>query len=181
MNILLIGNGFDLAHGLPTTYRDFLGFVDNVHFRAGKKASREENIKVSDVIEEYIESSFSDDSKSQMRNELIEMLENNKWFKHFISINIKNGWIDFESEISRVIQALDDVRKSVLLQAKKKKCESYSLEQWQQDTLKYVLGHSDIQSRYSYSVSLDFFRFCPEQLYYDLNRLTRALELYWNN
>ncbi|MDE5907952.1 MAG: bacteriophage abortive infection AbiH family protein [Lachnospiraceae bacterium] len=24
MNILMIGNGFDLAHGLPTQYRDFL-------------------------------------------------------------------------------------------------------------------------------------------------------------
>ena len=27
MNILVIGNGFDLAHGLPTKYTDFLGFV----------------------------------------------------------------------------------------------------------------------------------------------------------
>lgn len=27
MNILVIGNGFDLAHGLPTKYRDFLEFV----------------------------------------------------------------------------------------------------------------------------------------------------------
>lgn len=27
MNILVIGNGFDLAHGLPTTYKDFLTFA----------------------------------------------------------------------------------------------------------------------------------------------------------
>ena len=27
MNILVIGNGFDLAHGLPTKYGDFLEFV----------------------------------------------------------------------------------------------------------------------------------------------------------
>ncbi len=27
MNILLIGNGFDLAHDLPTKYTDFLDFV----------------------------------------------------------------------------------------------------------------------------------------------------------
>lgn len=27
MNILIIGNGFDLAHGLPTRYWDFLMFV----------------------------------------------------------------------------------------------------------------------------------------------------------
>lgn len=27
MNILVIGNGFDLAHGLPTKYTDFLEFT----------------------------------------------------------------------------------------------------------------------------------------------------------
>ena len=27
MNILVIGNGFDLAHGLPTTYKDFLDYA----------------------------------------------------------------------------------------------------------------------------------------------------------
>ena len=27
MNILVIGNGFDLAHELPTRYSDFLNFV----------------------------------------------------------------------------------------------------------------------------------------------------------
>ena len=27
MNILVVGNGFDLAHGLPTKYSDFLDFV----------------------------------------------------------------------------------------------------------------------------------------------------------
>ena len=26
MNILIIGNGFDLAHGLKTSYRDFLNY-----------------------------------------------------------------------------------------------------------------------------------------------------------
>ena len=28
MNILVIGNGFDLAHGLPTTYTNFLEFIE---------------------------------------------------------------------------------------------------------------------------------------------------------
>lgn len=30
MNILMIGNGFDLAHGLPTKYTDFLEFVEAI-------------------------------------------------------------------------------------------------------------------------------------------------------
>jgi hypothetical protein len=28
MNILVMGNGFDLAHGLPTRYNDFLNFIE---------------------------------------------------------------------------------------------------------------------------------------------------------
>lgn len=28
MDILILGNGFDLAHGLPTKYTDFLEFVE---------------------------------------------------------------------------------------------------------------------------------------------------------
>ena len=28
MNILVLGNGFDLAHKLPTAYEDFLNFTD---------------------------------------------------------------------------------------------------------------------------------------------------------
>ena len=29
MDILMIGNGFDIEHGLPTTYADFLQFVES--------------------------------------------------------------------------------------------------------------------------------------------------------
>lgn len=31
MNLLIIGNGFDLAHGLPTYYTDFLKFVNEAN------------------------------------------------------------------------------------------------------------------------------------------------------
>ena len=30
MNILIIGNGFDLAHGFPTRYKNFLNFINEV-------------------------------------------------------------------------------------------------------------------------------------------------------
>lgn len=31
-NVLLVGNGFDLAHGLPTKYGDFLCLIKNWAF-----------------------------------------------------------------------------------------------------------------------------------------------------
>ena len=30
MKVLILGNGFDIAHGLPTQYKDFLNFADSV-------------------------------------------------------------------------------------------------------------------------------------------------------
>ena len=36
MNILVIGNGFDIEHGIPSSYKNFLDFVDifkNVYCR----------------------------------------------------------------------------------------------------------------------------------------------------
>ena len=32
MKVLILGNGFDIAHGLPMQYKDFLNFADSVLF-----------------------------------------------------------------------------------------------------------------------------------------------------
>ena len=32
LNILVLGNGFDLAHGLPTSYKDFLDYLSVIEF-----------------------------------------------------------------------------------------------------------------------------------------------------
>ena len=44
MKILIIGNGFDLAHGLPTRYLDFLEFAQRASaiytFASDAKSSR---------------------------------------------------------------------------------------------------------------------------------------------
>ena len=64
MNMLIIGNGFDLAHDRPTTYADFLKFLDYIllarDFLADK--SQFENNLATDInccaVKEYILSSF---------------------------------------------------------------------------------------------------------------------------
>ena len=41
MNILVLGNGFDLAHGLPTKYADFLEFIKAFQqFQAGNDSGK---------------------------------------------------------------------------------------------------------------------------------------------
>lgn len=81
-DILIIGNGFDLAHGLETSYCDFLNFYQAPDFT------------------EYTE------SLPIYR----KCLQTNLWMKHFINrqneMNGKN-WIDLEQEIFEVIDILN--------------------------------------------------------------------------
>lgn len=82
MNILVIGNGFDLAHELPTSYQDFLRFTDRYLFDYGN---------IPDKLE----------------SEIGSLVSENKWIKHFKKFYEDNGWIGFEKEISDIIQIID--------------------------------------------------------------------------
>ena len=76
MNILIIGNGFDLAHGLATKYSDFLSYCHQIDLNK-----------------------LSDD------NTLSKSLKMNFWLSHFLlrSKEIGETWIDFEEEILSAI------------------------------------------------------------------------------
>ena len=95
MNILVIGNGFDLAHGLPTSYKDFLVFIERY----------KEYYDKSRIIYDFTNITM------YFRN-LKE-----RWIHHFLKLKDENmleskqTWIDFESEISKVIQTLDIVKR----------------------------------------------------------------------
>ena len=111
MNFLLIGNGFDLAHGLPTTYSDFLSFVDKIilknkenHFGSSSPLERGN-------VDEFIESLFTKIEFKELKIELLTMITDNVWINHFAKVKINQGWIDFESEISNVIKTVDFIKK----------------------------------------------------------------------
>ncbi len=77
MDILIIGNGFDLAHGLKTSYKHFLDFC------------KEQNNKRIPMAVNY-ETTFID----------------NIWLRHFLmrEKQLGNTWIDLEQEIYKVIK-----------------------------------------------------------------------------
>lgn len=113
MNILVIGNGFDLAHGLPTKYTDFLEFVKVIKQIIDVKKQKE--IDWGDVhaeIKILIEKNLGNvrnnlHSQSPMWREL---LDENVWIDYFLQCDMhgKENWIDFESEIKEVIKSLDN-------------------------------------------------------------------------
>ncbi len=109
MNILLIGNGFDLEHGLPTKYVDFLEFVDR--FYDAYRFSEANPYYKSKLKDEYLKSMLSNPEKN-VGKALNEYLQNNIWIAHFKNVykrHLKNkeNWIDFEREISDVVQKAD--------------------------------------------------------------------------
>ena len=116
MNILVIGNGFDLAHGLPTKYGDFLEWVkvikQVVKVKCGETFKDVEWGKVNDKIKELIIDRSIYGNKGVFSYEKIcnELLNDNIWIEYFLQCNMyqKENWIDFESEISRIIKSIDD-------------------------------------------------------------------------
>lgn len=80
MDILILGNGFDLAHGLKTKYSDFLKYCQE---------------KYSSI-------------KSVGADNSINFLYNNVWVKHFLNKTLAGDkWIDLENEIYNVIVKLN--------------------------------------------------------------------------
>lgn len=116
MNILIIGNGFDLAHGLPTTYKDFLKFTDKFEEYRLRNEDGDELLQENDGSSDYFFNLFGNKVNKNVRDliqELNALIKNNVWIKYFKNLcesrkeQGKDGWIDFESEISHIIQTLD--------------------------------------------------------------------------
>lgn len=115
MNILVIGNGFDLAHGLPTKYGDFLEFVKVIRQVEKIKNGEPLNDVKWENINYKIKEQIIDNEINGKRNSFFgskqcrDLLNDNIWVDYFLQCNMyqKENWIDFESEISNVIQSID--------------------------------------------------------------------------
>ena len=104
-NILVIGNGFDLAHHLPTQYSDFLDFVN---------AYKEQD---NNVYSNFINIMKKDNA--MLYSKINNLVKDNVLIDFFLSVyrkrtaEGKKGWIDFENEISAIVQLLDLAKKYI--------------------------------------------------------------------
>ena len=204
MNIIVLGNGFDLAHELPTEYRDFLAFckmIKEVYAvrNAGDMDTVWERLEVkvkynviglkelfSNLYTARVEEIDEDSTKKLKTNtvydELYEDIKDNIWVDYFLANPMyrKENWIDFEGEIRKLIQQLDgDMLKDnggkyelsdemVKLTNPFLKGRYSKYELIAQSMAAFTEGTSE-------SIT---FREIRDQLYDDLNKLTRALEIY---
>lgn len=180
-NILLLGNGFDLANRLPTTYRDFLEFCEKISviYTEDNLDNYEKHIKdwrfnesiKEDIIDAFESREFGKTevrTNNQYLDELFGCIHKNLWYYHFQHTlkrrtNIGDNWIDFESEISyRVIQ-IDS--KDV---SSENKMFSNILILY---TNMFEKELTDLNKPQEFKAFVSI-------LYDDLNKFTRALEIY---
>lgn len=137
-NILIIGNGFDLYHNLPTRYTDFLTFVEywddffkeysstlNNYLATYSEPKKKMNISLQNgklSKEAVVEMAFYSVMFEKKRiSYLNEHLKQNKWIQYFYAIDYKKeGWIDFEREIETVLQKVEFYFDDILLQIEAK-------------------------------------------------------------
>lgn len=171
MTILVIGNGFDLAHHLPTQYSDFLDFV-----KAFINPHSSDNMKLITSIKE---------SNASLYSEIKDLIEDNVLLNYFLSIyeekcqKGENGWIDFESEISLVVRKLDEAKQYIASQVKGP--EDYAkLDKGIYQYLKYFISEKkDFDtSNVDYAFQPLYFDNKANCIFDSLNRLTRLLEIY---
>ena len=175
MNILILGNGFDLAHGLPTTYKDFLDFTDVFEDFTKKNSINYYPPKGKEMFLPYLTTLVN--KNMPIYNELRVLIQDNVWLKHFNAVyesrkrDGKDGWIDFESEISKVIQALDRVRECRDKQRKENPSNGkLEINAWDSIFLRKIGVERTIE--------VAEIERLKDKLIGDLKRLTRCLEIY---
>lgn len=110
--IILIGNGFDLAHGLKTSYRDFIDdywktFIENIPFL--ERSYKDENVSIENskyILKNIIinptktyQSLLSDiRSHRMLYNNHITMNFQNKFLEQISNYLTNKNWVDIENE-----------------------------------------------------------------------------------
>lgn len=118
MNILVIGNGFDIAHKLNTRYNDFLNVISlfnklegvNEFTQLSEYTKSIEGLLIEKIFREYFAMKVSNTAISDETKIFGRMANENFWFIYFYMLNedefrkkSQGDWVDFEAEIKKVV------------------------------------------------------------------------------
>ena len=172
-NILVIGNGFDLEHDLPTKYTDFLKFVEE--FSRAHSFANETPPRLFNIKSDYFKRIFENSKFKDRVNALHALINKNLWIDYFQKVHRKHwankeNWIDFENEISDIIQTMDKLIKCYQsAQMEGNKNESEEIRDYKKELSKIINHNSQNETGIKVYIPT---------LLKDLNRLIGALEIY---
>lgn len=196
--LLIIGNGFDIAHGLPTKYKDFLDFsktycrIYETYRNSSKRLSNRQfdglidnelDANVLAILRDiFVRDGFKCSTSESIQKdnpfleELWNMMTENFWLLYFGYLyeekKLKGlNWIDFESEISDIIQWID--KSSFLIENDIDYVIRHLRESVKFDEKRRWIfeGIRDLCTSENYEQLID-------ELYSELEKLTRALNIY---
>ena len=166
MKILVLGNGFDIDHDLPTSYRAFLNFcnviVDNDNAKERYEKLTEKQKKYIDIIKK----------DTALYGEFRELLSRNMWLNYFNQQAEKLNWIDFEREIMDVVMEFTNLEKLMM----DKGWNTYQIEQ--NARIHEVMRDLDLSKIDAGFVSLITLSMIHETLCKHFKNFAIALELY---
>ena len=121
--IFVLGNGFDLAHYLPTKYENFMSAMKSI-----EESKEDTTISFDELFKDYLtEISLKDKGNPFIKTKEMyktdelrlssdkikffkEKLEGNGWYQHFSNhLNNVETWIDFENEIESLLVKMCDL------------------------------------------------------------------------
>ena len=117
MDVLLLGNGFDLHYNLPTKYQNFLHVVDWLihHYNAdvmtiadvfGDEELQKDDPYLSGCFKLYEDICSNIGLDNEKIIQIVDVCKENIWFNYLLkSYNKDLGWIDFEREIDFVCKS----------------------------------------------------------------------------
>jgi uncharacterized membrane-anchored protein YhcB (DUF1043 family) len=100
-NLILIGNGFDLAHGLKTSYSDFLlWYLKNSLNKLHSRTQYEDELIIlkSDRTHSGFDLKSLDQFKDYLRHFNINYELKNKFLENLIEQTIQYRWVDIENQ-----------------------------------------------------------------------------------
>lgn len=193
MNVLIIGNGFDIAHGLETSYPNILDFFDMVQssFVTYNKNSlyrmnKLQNYKASKFVKKYVETFFSsaktDDNKEIVNSNLLiqemhQELTDNIWYTYLNELYKEKkirgiNWIDFEREISGIIETIDREQENLYMPFEVNR----SFEDEKMNI--FISQLRSIIYQDTTNLNISTYAGFLNKTYDDLNRLIRCIEIY---
>lgn len=203
MNVLLLGNGFDLNFKLPTKYINFLNVTEYLvnnstqNFDTIDSVFSNVELLTNDKIINESYSAYQEIYKlinidNTNLYELVNTAKDNLWFNYLLkSFNKDIGWIDFEKEINNVIDIFesslpsngdvifvnDDLSKEYIL-------KSFSFIDERNSKNYYITGGIKIKKEYcieyplgSKNIIVDRHKIA-ETLFLELLELAKCLKLY---
>ena len=106
MKILVLGNGFDIDHNLPTSYIDFLNFCNYILEMDDPNSSTVNELKPAQL--KYAETLKT---CTPIKETFVAYLKNNCLLNYFNARKKAQGenWIDFEREIKSVVSEFKSI------------------------------------------------------------------------